>query len=796
LFKEKRYEIFSYKINLIQSNQTFSIHQGSCLPVECLEKSAKENLELKIFKILNLTNNNSLEILDVQKLNEYTTKYNWINVMIIAFFISYFILNLGIFQNIIYNILIAKLNKENQTKIKQTRKENIDIKLNKEKDENSTQQNLIVNCNSNSFLDNNSLNNLYIYSELKLTDNSKGIAYKNIDNNINEKNLHANYENKNKINSVYKFDNLEEDLNNIERYQHHHLSNMEKLILESSTIYNFLQKFNLFRNYKKIFINETFEKNELKFMDFIRTLLCYYIVILHSVVFIMDTPVKGIDTFIESVKTFPFQLIVNASFIVDVFFSISAFFLGYLGLSKFHSNSNSLKYFFTLIAYRLIRIWPVVIANFLLFWKVFPIINFNIFSIFDNQDTKQSDNKGPVYGLVLQNEFSSCEKQWPFVLSFLTNFTYGLYEKVTPVCLGWYWYLTIDLQMYLIGILLIILYRKSNKIFYFVFFTLIIIGLILETNSLINLKYGMNIFLQGNIMSNFKDYYIKIYNRCFPFWIGFYFGINYFEYKTKLNKLMEKNNKTVNLNNTTNNINFSLNNNHNLNNYLADIDIQNEFNILQKFFYKLKIDKMISIITFIFSISLMLFIIFIVYFTYDKDIHLSVNFLYNFLSRKLFSFGFILFCFCTLNNHFKFINKFMSSRIFNLPSKLSFAIYLCHPVIIKLSYYSTKSSFFLDFYQIFLFGIGFCVISTIYAFLLHLFFEVPFNNFKPGRTNNFNKECNRNILKERIEEVDETIKQKNLYIYQEIHDMNVNINHDYSKDKSHKGNFVNINTIN
>lgn len=295
---------------------------------------------------------------------------------------------------------------------------------------------------------------------------------------------------------------------------------------------------------------------------------------------------------------------------------------------------------------------------------------------------------------------------------------------------------------------------------------MILVGIILEIKCLFNVNYGMNVFTQGTILSNFTDYYIKIYNRCSPFWIGFYFGINYSEYKNKI--AAHAKNKTQSFQQK-----FSSHVN-----TIEEERIENyNFNFIQKIFFTLRQAKSFSIMTFISSLLLMFLIIFVVYFSYDKEVPFYISFSYNFFSRKLFSLAFIMFCFSLLNGHMKKITNMMSNKIFNLPSKLSFAIYLCHPCVIKFSYYSTKSSFYLDFYFIFLFGIGFCVISTIYAFFLYLFFESPFLNFKYERNHYTNqRSC---ILK--------NIKiSPNHYLQEEcgaFHKINNNISN-YETDKS------------
>jgi len=440
-----------------------------------------------------------------------------------------------------------------------------------------------------------------------------------------------------------------------------------------------LSIFNYTKNFNKLFSGrESKDDTEMRLLDGVRVITCFYIILAHSFVFLGDTPLRNNEGIIEWIKLFPSQMVANCSFIVDSFLGLSGFFLSYIGLKKFLHKESSVMIVLKGILYRFLRIWPLYVVVFLIVWKIIPLIG-----------------DGPFFGLIFNNEINSCYKQWPFILLMIENYTYGRFEEVSPVCVGWYWYIPIDFQLYIVGIILIVLYERNKSFYYMAFAVLVAVTLALEVWTLIDLDYGVNPLEQGSILSNFKDYYILIYNRCFPFWIGFVCGILYLQYKKQI-KTEESHN----------------------------------YSKFTKFLEFLKNNKFVAVSLFWFCIGVLTFIVFIIYDSYTHTWPGLLRFFYLFLSRKVFVLALFMTFFIMFMGHLEGLSSFLSNEIFLNLTKLSYAIYLCHPMIIKLCYYSFRQAFYFNAGFIFVYSIAFMLMGTVLALFLSVLFEMPFMNIK------------------------------------------------------------------
>jgi peptidoglycan/LPS O-acetylase OafA/YrhL len=496
---------------------------------------------------------------------------------------------------------------------------------------------------------------------------------------------------------------------------------VENKILKENLFFKILDLINFQKNWRKLFdtkdIREGKDKGdqELKFLDAIRIFLSLFIVFMHSIVFLFDTPVRGIESFLhQRVKEFMMQLIVNGSYAVDLFFSFSGFFLSYIGLKKFKKKANSLNFFFQATFVRFIRIWPLLICCWVFFWKVFSLLG-----------------DGPIYGLVMGLELDSCSKQWPWILLLVQNWTYGIYETESPVCFGWYWYIPNDFQLTILGVIVIILYKKNLILFYLTFLGLIATGLVFEIRSLLLTRYGINILSQGmNSFQNFINYYILLYNRCSPFWIGMIFGIIYYKYKKELMKGRRY----------SSSINFS-----------GDVEMHRRTSLINpseresnrrrsstvkkkscifKICQKIRYHSFLSCSLIFLGALMMLTVTFITYFTFDRAIPFSLEFTYNFLGRKAYSFGFQILCLGFMLDGLQPIRNMLSHHFFQTFSKLSFAIYIVHPIIIKFCYYSLKYSVYVKFSILIPYAIGYMITATIVAIFASVLFEQPCQRIK------------------------------------------------------------------
>ena len=113
---------------------------------------------------------------------------------------------------------------------------------------------------------------------------------------------------------------------------------------------------------------------------------------------------------------------------------------------------------------------------------------------------------------------------------FLSNFI-GNGDRM---CLGWGWYLQVDFQLFVMGVLLIYLYSKKQWVF------LLVTGMLtvgsLGFNFVWTFVEEIRIFTDIQAFIKFQSFmqnlYIKPYSRCVPYLMGFLIGIFIMEYRS------------------------------------------------------------------------------------------------------------------------------------------------------------------------------------------------------------------------------------------------------------------------
>lgn len=129
---------------------------------------------------------------------------------------------------------------------------------------------------------------------------------------------------------------------------------------------------------------------------------------------------------------------------------------------------------------------------------------------------------------VYSNTTVNCDARWWQNLLLIDNFFPRLNEK----CFGWGWYLSNDFQMFLAGMLLLIVYQ-NNKL---AGKASIALSFAATQAVSIWLAYKWNLKVPCNVAniasSNFYDgYYTKPWARSPPYFIGLFLGILYKEYQ-------------------------------------------------------------------------------------------------------------------------------------------------------------------------------------------------------------------------------------------------------------------------
>jgi len=126
----------------------------------------------------------------------------------------------------------------------------------------------------------------------------------------------------------------------------------------------------------------------------------------------------------------------------------------------------------------------------------------------------------------------------------------------------------------------------------------------------------------------------------------------------------------------------------------------------------------------------MMFITFITYWSYETPWPKMVVFLYNFLDRKIYILGLFLFCFPLMLGNLYIFGGWLNSNIFLPLSKLSFSVYIIHPMLVKFVIFNVRAPIFFNGMYVFVLGFGLIVGSYVCAIFACLIFEMPFQNVR------------------------------------------------------------------
>lgn len=137
-------------------------------------------------------------------------------------------------------------------------------------------------------------------------------------------------------------------------------------------------------------------------------------------------------------------------FAVDVFFYLGGFMLGFLFLKQL-SRRKSWQMFPMAVLQRWLRLAPVFLMCMFLYWKVMP-----------------AAGAGPLY-YQYKEATIYCEDGWWKDLLFFGNFSKNM-------CMVWGWYIQIDMQLFLVSLLLLWLYTSLNRKIFGAVTTLLVIG--------------------------------------------------------------------------------------------------------------------------------------------------------------------------------------------------------------------------------------------------------------------------------------------------------------------------------
>ncbi|KYN13273.1 Nose resistant to fluoxetine protein 6 [Trachymyrmex cornetzi] len=225
---------------------------------------------------------------------------------------------------------------------------------------------------------------------------------------------------------------------------------------EKSKIRNVLMCFSVYTSTKTIF-NTKLDTKEIAVVHGIRFLSMVWIIILHSIFYTVEY-FDNKTWMLRLAEGVPIQVISNGSLSIDTYFFLSGFLLTYINLKnkidkeriKPIHYKEKLNEFFVSIMKRYIRLTPayimmIGIAQLISAWY---------------------DKTSQFY--VEERPHETCAKYWWRNVLYIHNL-FGL----NTMCLSWSWYLSNDMQFYIIGLVFLIL----STVYFYV--AVVILGTIL-----------------------------------------------------------------------------------------------------------------------------------------------------------------------------------------------------------------------------------------------------------------------------------------------------------------------------
>ena len=447
--------------------------------------------------------------------------------------------------------------------------------------------------------------------------------------------------------------------------QYERWSGVRKKLLDVFVAFSFIS------NAKKLLGTST-AKSPLACLNGLRVISMWWVIQGHVYAFciyMVANPVAAVK--IE--KRFTFQPILNGTFSVDTFFFLSGLLVAYLALKEIKEKGKlNWVYFFLHRIWRLTPLYAFVLMIFTTLSLYMYTGPFSILSL------KPLDSP-------FRKMIDTCKDYWWTNLLYINNF-YPDYGSLGGTCMGWSWYLAIDMQCYLVISPFVIFFLHKKK-----FAGLSVAGglivVCIAIRGFVTSYYGLTGF-QSQINKHTDDHWGKagpLYQRPYTRWSVYVVGM--------------------------------------LTGYVC-----NATNC------RIRMNRLISLLGWAVAVASALAVI---YGLYYYNSHLDpVKFtpapmgpvasgFYISLSRTVWALCLSWLVLACVSGYGGPVNTFLSWQIWAPLGRLTYAAYLVHPIVIFVYYFNLQTLLhFSDLTMIYLF-IANLVMSYAIAFIVSLAVEAP-----------------------------------------------------------------------
>ena len=215
--------------------------------------------------------------------------------------------------------------------------------------------------------------------------------------------------------------------------------------------------------------------------------------------YMLDGPLRNLELISEISSSTIFGIVLQADFMSDIFYWITAFTWTFMLLTSLRQNQGQLQTpKWKLIVGRIFRLAPLYYFMILFLWKFIGIFG----------------GKGPRFYQFEENH--GCSDSWFWHFIFLNNI---LPWKQSSNCIQETWYIANDIQFFMLLVVLAELYYTSRGKFYLSLISIFLVTLALQL--IVILKND----LTASYLAHKDEYWTLYYDKPFTRIQGYLFGI-------------------------------------------------------------------------------------------------------------------------------------------------------------------------------------------------------------------------------------------------------------------------------
>lgn len=428
-----------------------------------------------------------------------------------------------------------------------------------------------------------------------------------------------------------------------------------KFFIGNSKEFPIIKCFDPIENYGRLLGNSPEETNpDLRVMNGIRLFSQLWVIYAHAFYYDRYGPITNPHTLEHFIKGFWNSYVVNASFSVDIFFFISGFLAFYQAILAQTDGNKGGMFYWRVYIHRLLRMAPLYYCFILIFAWLLPFVI-----------------EGPISYLYTDKLNNGCRTVTYASFLFANNMIDQLKE-----CAPWMWYITNVMQFFIIVPIIAYFYNKSRKIG-----GLLLAGLAFG-NFIVLFIVCWHFNLSASIFKFTEDYfqyfYEKQYARIHTYLLGILAGMIYVAYKEKQQNWM----------------------------YKLCVFLR-EYNWIRRFIYLVSLFAMFWIIHAMYWLN-----------NYADDWTKLEDISYLTLSKPLFIVCFFFLVFPSFIGRGYLIRNALGHRIFAPFGKMTYAAYMCHPMLMLYYVYNSDTGIVFEYRSYILKFMGYALFAYFTSFVL------------------------------------------------------------------------------